>query len=146
MGCTAVKFAPRFNDQKQQCVNMCLKLQEKANEDPTFMSISRIITGDEGWIYGYDPETKKQLSQWKSPQSSRAKQTRQVWSSTKSMVIALFDVKGIVCHEFVPPNTMVNFYCDVSRHLREMCNEKDRNFGATTTGSFIMTTQPPTRP
>jgi hypothetical protein len=27
-----------------------------------------------------------------------------------------------------------------------MCNEKDRNFGATTTGSFIMTTYPPTHP
>jgi hypothetical protein len=50
---------------------MCLELREKANEDPTF--ISRIITGGENWIYGYDPETKKQSSQLKSPQSPRAK-------------------------------------------------------------------------
>jgi hypothetical protein len=34
--------------------------REKANEDPTF--ISRIITGDESWIYGYDPEAKQQSS------------------------------------------------------------------------------------
>jgi hypothetical protein len=38
---------------------MCLELQEKANEDPTFTHISRIITGDESWIYDYDPETKQ---------------------------------------------------------------------------------------
>jgi hypothetical protein len=50
---------------------MCLELQEKSNEDPSF--ISRIMTGDESLIYGYDPETKQQASQWKSPQSPGAK-------------------------------------------------------------------------
>jgi hypothetical protein len=46
----AVKFVPLLliNDEKQQCVNVCLDLCEKANEDPTF--ISRIIMGDESWI------------------------------------------------------------------------------------------------
>jgi hypothetical protein len=43
--------------------------------------------GDESWIYGYDPETKQQSLQWKSPQSPRAKRARQVCSSTKSMLI-----------------------------------------------------------
>jgi hypothetical protein len=50
---------------------MCLELCEKAKEDPAF--ISRLITGDESWIYGYDPETKQQSSQWKSPQTPSAK-------------------------------------------------------------------------
>jgi hypothetical protein len=36
-----------------------IELQEKANKDPTFMNISRIIMGDKSWIYGYDPETNK---------------------------------------------------------------------------------------
>jgi hypothetical protein len=59
-----------------------------------------------------------------------------------------FGAKGLVHCEFVPPNTTVNsdFYRDILRHLKEMCNEKDQNFGATTTGSFITTTHPPTRP
>jgi hypothetical protein len=54
------KFIPRLstNDHKQRHLNVCLELREKPNEDPTF--ISRIITGDESWIYGYDPETKQQ--------------------------------------------------------------------------------------
>jgi hypothetical protein len=78
----AAKFDPRLltNDQKQRCVNVCLEVREKATEDPNF--ISRIIKGDESWIYGYDPETKQKSSQWKSPQSPRAKEAWQVWSST----------------------------------------------------------------
>jgi hypothetical protein len=80
MCCIAAKFVPRLltNDQKQLRVNVCIELREKANEDPSFMSISWIITGDESWIYGYDPETKQQPSQWKSSQSPRAKKVQQV--------------------------------------------------------------------
>jgi hypothetical protein len=57
------------NDRKQRRINMCLELWEKANEYPTLFS--KIITGDKSWIYGYDPETKQQLLQWKRLQSSR---------------------------------------------------------------------------
>jgi hypothetical protein len=84
-----------------RCKRVCLELREKASKEPTF--ISRIITGDESWIYDYDPEPKQHLSLWKSPQSLRAKKVRQVGSSTKSMFIVFFDVKGIVHREFVPP-------------------------------------------
>jgi hypothetical protein len=106
------------------CVNVCLELREKANEDPT--CISRIITGDESWIYIYDPETKQQSSQWKRPQSSRAKKAWQVQNSTMSMLITFFDMKGIVRREIVPPNTTVNsdFYCDILRCLRENMRRK----------------------
>jgi hypothetical protein len=49
------------------------------------------------------------------------KKARQVQSSTKSMLIVTFDMKGIVHREFVPPNTMINsdFYCDILRCLRD---------------------------
>jgi DNA-binding Lrp family transcriptional regulator len=60
----ATKFVLRLltNDQKQRRINVCLELWDKANKDPTF--ISRIITGDKSWIYGYNPETKQKSSQW----------------------------------------------------------------------------------
>jgi hypothetical protein len=37
------------------------------------------------------------------------------------MIIAFFDIKGIVHKEFVPTGQTVNsgFYCDVLRHLHE---------------------------
>jgi hypothetical protein len=124
---------------------VCLELREKANEDPTF--ISRIITGDKSWIYGYDPETKQQSSLWKSPQLPRAKKARRGRSGVQQRACSLFffDVKGIVHREFVPPKMTVNsdFYCDILRRLRENVRQKDRNFGATTTGIFITTTRPP---
>ena len=55
-----------------------------------------VITGDESWVYGYDPETKQQSSQWKIPTSPRPKKARQVKSNLKSMIITFFDIKGIV--------------------------------------------------
>jgi hypothetical protein len=41
----------------------CLQGTQQARDDSNF--ISNIITGDETWVYGYDPETKQQLPQWK---------------------------------------------------------------------------------
>jgi hypothetical protein len=63
------------------CVSVCRELKQQAREDPNF--ISNIITGDETWVYGYDPETKQQLLQWKSPNSLRPKKARQVHSSVQ---------------------------------------------------------------
>jgi histone-lysine N-methyltransferase SETMAR len=118
----AAKFVPRLltNDQKRRHVSLYLELREKANEDPTF--ISRIVTGDESWIYGYDPEKESNRCNGRAHNQPEQKKARQVRSSTKSMLIVLFfDVKGNIHREFVPPNTTVNsdFYCDVLRRLRE---------------------------
>jgi hypothetical protein len=103
---------------------MCLELWERANKDPAF--ISRIITGDKSWIYGYDPETKQQPSQWKSPQSPRAKKTRQVQSSMKSMLI-FFQCEGggIAVNLFLLTlRSILTFYRDVLRCLRENVRQK----------------------
>jgi histone-lysine N-methyltransferase SETMAR len=53
-----------------------------------------------------------------------------------------FQCEGNFHHEFVSRNNTVNsdFYCDILRRLRENVWQKDQKFGATTTGSFIMTT------
>jgi hypothetical protein len=54
-------------EQKEHCVAVCQDLREHATDNPPFTS--RIITSDEYWVCGYDPETKRQSSQWKSPTS-----------------------------------------------------------------------------
>jgi hypothetical protein len=54
-------------DQKQQCVNIYEELRQIASDNATFLI--RAISGDERWIYGYDPETKQQAYQWKGPNS-----------------------------------------------------------------------------
>jgi hypothetical protein len=52
------KCVPRIltADQKQQPVNFCEELYQIAIDDANFLSL--VITGDESWIYGYDPQTK----------------------------------------------------------------------------------------
>jgi hypothetical protein len=87
--------------------------------EPHFMS--RIITGDETWVYGYDPETKLQSSQWRSPSSPRPKKARQVRSNVKTMLMVLFDIQGLVLCEFVPAGQTVNqhYHKEVLLHLRE---------------------------
>jgi len=99
----AAKFVPRLMtpNKKSPRVAICQELRQRALDDPSFMS--RVITGYESWVYGYDPETKQQSSQWKSPGSPRPKKARQSRSTTKSMLIVFFDIRGIVHHEFAPP-------------------------------------------
>ena len=43
-------------------VNDCRNLLDAANCDDDFHK--KIITGDKTWVYGYDPETKRQSSHW----------------------------------------------------------------------------------
>jgi len=125
MHCVAAKFVPRIltADQKEQHVNVCTELHQLTSDDETFLS--RVITGDESWVYSYNPETKRQSSQWKSSTSPRAKKARQVKSNLKSMIITFFDIKGIVHKEFVPTGQTVNsgFYCEVLRRLHVNCED-----------------------
>ena len=51
-------------DQKQQRVTVCQDIIERLEDDPDL--IGRVITGDESWIFEYDPETKWQSSVEKS--------------------------------------------------------------------------------
>ena len=87
--CISARFVPRLlsDDQKAHRVSVCKELKQ-VRDDPNF--ISNIITCDETWVCGYDPETKQQSSQWKSPNSPRTKKALQVRSNVKSMLIFFF--------------------------------------------------------
>jgi hypothetical protein len=56
------------NDQKAYCIAVSTELKEQTENDPNF--ISTMIIGDESWVFGHDPETSQQSSQWKTPTSS----------------------------------------------------------------------------
>jgi len=73
-------------DQKNNCLNVHYDLKEQVGNDPQILS--KVVTGDETWCYGYNPETKQALSQWKTPNSPRAKTARQVRSNVKIMLIS----------------------------------------------------------
>jgi len=117
---------------------VCTKLQGAVRHDPNFLS--QVITGDESWVYDYDPETKQQSTQWKTPSSPRPKEARQVRSNINSLLIIFWDIRGIVLKEFVPPGQTVNgkFYCEVSRRLRENVGTNGLRCGRTETGCCTM--------
>lgn len=102
------RFVPHFltDDQKQCRMEACGELIDSADRDPLFLQ--SIVTGDESWCYQYDPETKRQSAEWRSPSSPRQKKFRFQKSKVKVMLIAFFDAHGLIHHEFVPPNETVN--------------------------------------
>ena len=55
------------------------------NSDPAVLDA--LVTCDESWIYCYDPETKRQSSQWKHAGSPRPKKARQSKSTHKPLMI-----------------------------------------------------------
>ncbi|XP_037570474.2 uncharacterized protein LOC119452325 [Dermacentor silvarum] len=99
MKIVAAKFMPKLLtlEQKQLRVEVSQYMLDSTNSDPDFMNT--IITGDASWVYGYDPETKSQSSQWKHSTSPRPKKARQVRSNVKVMLTAFFDSRGVVHHE-----------------------------------------------
>ena len=63
------KMVPRLlnEQQKERRVQVCHDILEELETEPNLLG--RVITGDESWIFEYDPETKRQGFQWKSPTS-----------------------------------------------------------------------------
>ena len=61
---------------------------QKHEADPDLLG--RVITGDESWIFEYDPEPKRQSRQWKSPVSPRPKKARMSKSKINVMLIAFY--------------------------------------------------------
>jgi len=120
-------------------VSICTDHRERAQNDPNFMSSA--ITGDESCVYGYDPETKQMSSQWKTASSPRPKKARQVKSNVKTMLIAFFDIDGLVHHEYVPRGQMVNkeFYKTVLQHVHDAVRRHPLRSGIPAIGSCTIT-------
>ena len=85
------KFVPRLlsEEQKQVRLDIVQNFLQTTDGNPEYLNT--VITGDESWVYGYDPETKAQSSQWKHSSSPRPKNARQMRSKTKVMLtVCLF--------------------------------------------------------
>ena len=83
--------------------------------------MSRAITVDESWVYGYGPEKKRQSAQCNSPTAPRPIKARQVKIHLRNMIISFLDIKGNVHKKIVPTCRTVNSgnYCEVLRKWRE---------------------------
>jgi hypothetical protein len=85
--------------QEQQQLRLEVAL-ECANGDPEFLTT--VITGDEIWVYGYDPEMKVQSLQWKHSSSPRPKKKNTMGAERSQGAAVLFDYCTIVHHSYAP--------------------------------------------
>ena len=107
-------------------MQVCQDIIEHLETEPDLLR--RVTTGDETRIFEYDPETKRQRCQWKSPTSPRPKKARQSKSKVKVMLITFFGVTGIVHSEFLPQGQTINqqVYKEILRLLLRSAREKRR--------------------
>ena len=73
------KLVPKFltNEQKENRRNVCLDLLEHIENNKN--CFEHVITGDEVWIFEYDPDTKRRSSEWhtnKSPNPEKARTSK----------------------------------------------------------------------
>lgn len=127
------KLVPKLltADQKMNRVTIARELLERVQDNPDFLN--NVITGDETWAFEYDPETKRQSSEWLTPTSPRPKKARMSKSKVKTMLIVFFDAKGLVHKEFVPQGQTVNstYYVQVLDRLRKRVVRTRKEIAAT---------------
>ncbi|UYV73000.1 hypothetical protein LAZ67_10001452 [Cordylochernes scorpioides] len=80
----------------------------------------KVITGDETWVYGYYPETKRQSMEWKGKDEPRTKKSRLCKSKNKVLLVTFFDIKGIVHYEYLEEGQTINkeSYLNIMRRVR----------------------------
>jgi histone-lysine N-methyltransferase SETMAR len=140
----SAKFVPKLLtvEQKQLRLEIALYMLDYVESDSNFLNT--VITGDESWAYGYDPETKAQSSQWRHPLSPRPKKARQVRSNVKVLLTFFFTPVGCCitnAHKAQqsPKSTTREYFVAFVM----MCGANDRTWGQQKLGSSITTMRPP---
>ena len=120
------KFVQRVlrEDQKERRCHGSRDMVELINSNPAVLDA--LVTCDESWIYCYDPETKRQSSQWKHAGSHRPKKARQTKSIHKRLMIHFFNSTDMIYMHWVPTGQTVNkeYYVEVLREYRKRFRRK----------------------
>ena len=100
-------------------LSMAILLKIKADEDRFF---DQIITGDETWVYQYDPETKQHSKQWLPCGSSGPIKFKSERSVKKVMATVFWDSEGVVLEG--QKTVTGTYYLEILRKLRAKLAEK----------------------
>ncbi|KAK3715190.1 hypothetical protein RRG08_040039, partial [Elysia crispata] len=95
------------HEQKESRVNFSRNfLRRFQTEQNDFLG--RIITGDETWVYSWDPETKRQSGEWRDSDEPRPEKVRRKQGALKVMHMIFFDMNGVILRWPVPIGTTIN--------------------------------------
>ncbi|GFS10467.1 mariner Mos1 transposase [Elysia marginata] len=70
--------------------------------------LGRIITGDETWVYSWDPETKQQSAEWRDFDEPRPEKARRKQGALKVTYMIFFDMNGVILRWPVPIDTTIS--------------------------------------
>ncbi|XP_026827933.1 protein GVQW3-like [Ooceraea biroi] len=122
MSHVTTKYVPRVltQEQKDFRVEVAEDILESIKKDPELLK--RVITGDEMWVYNYDPETEARSKQESRPETA----CQSSWSNVKTMLTVFFDQEGVVHHEYAPQGRTKNmkYYLAVLKRLRDAVSSK----------------------
>ncbi len=128
------QWVPHFLtwEQLQRRVDVCRKWKSKVQRDSGYLN--RLITGDESWVYLYNPCTKQETSVWKCNKEPAPKKVRQAKSVLKvMMMITFFDSRDMVYQHAVPAGQTMSaaYYVTIWQKLREHIGWKWREIAQT---------------
>ena len=63
--------------------------------------MDRVMTQDEAWIHHFDPESKEQSMQWKSPGSPAPRKFKRVYSGEKVMASIFWDNQEVMLVDYL---------------------------------------------
>lgn len=91
----AARWIPHLltDEQKQRRVEFCQFMLAKFDQGQS-KRLYDIITGDETWIYRFDPESKRQSSEWVAHGDGPPQKCRRSRSTGKKMVATFFTITG----------------------------------------------------
>jgi [histone H3]-lysine36 N-dimethyltransferase SETMAR len=123
------RWVPRLltEEMKQNRVAICRALLVKYHADPHNF-LTQLVTGDETWVHHYEPEAKRQSSQWLARGSAPPVKAKAVPSAGKRMASVFWDYKGVVHIDWLPEKATINsdYYIQVLTNLKENINQDRR--------------------
>lgn len=105
----AARWVPHCLNQQQiqarlESAKDLLKRYEREGEE----FLNRIVAIDETWVRSYEPELKRQSSEWHTPASPRPAKFRRSQGNLKMLMIFAYDNSGVLSSHSVPTGQTVN--------------------------------------
>lgn len=94
-------------DQKHERVNWC-QMMLRIYKNGESKRVSDLLTGDETWLYYYEPETKEQSKTWTFPNGQAPIKVKKGRSVGKRMFALFFRKAGFVAKVMVKPKEIIN--------------------------------------
>lgn len=96
----AARFVPKLltDEQRVRRVQVCRDNLQKLVDEP--LLLKNMITGDESWVYTYDPVRKQRASAWVGSQDARPQSALRPKSQKRIMLTVFFDDTSMIRHEF----------------------------------------------